>query len=97
MKTIKRVPDAALRRGVCRVGRDGRPGPAPRAPHLGNKITLGLFFALLALLVVGSIVKLPYAVMSPGPTVNTLGDTPGTSKPIITVDGTGRPTRPTAP
>ena len=42
---------------------------------------------------VGSIVKLPYAVMSPGPTVNTLGDSPGTSTPIIAVKGL--PTYPT--
>ena len=73
-------------------------GPSTRtrarlASRSGNKITLGLFFALLALLVAGSLVKLPYAVMSPGPTVNTLGDTPGTSTPIIAVDGL--PTYPT--
>jgi PDZ domain-containing protein len=93
VKTIKRVPDQ--RSDEEYAAWDGTVEGDPRTARLtlGNKITLGLFFALLALLVAGSLVKLPYAVMSPGPTVNTLGDTPGTSTPIITVDGL--PTYPT--
>lgn len=53
----------------------------------GNKATLAVFFALLAVLVVGSVVRLPYAITSPGPTVNTLGDQDesGTPTPLIVV------------
>lgn len=61
----------------------------------GNKITLGVFFTVLALLVLGSLVRLPYAVLSPGPIVNTLGEqTKGTTKtPLIRI--AGLPTYPT--
>ncbi len=45
------------------------------------------FFVGLALMVLGSVVHLPYAVMSPGPTVNTLGSLAGQDVPLITVDG----------
>jgi Lon-like protease len=103
VKTIKRVPAegageqpyAAWDGSDIAAGPYGVDGRATRRGRLtrGNKITLGLFFALLVLMVVGSLVKLPYAVMSPGPTVNTLGDSPGTSKPIISVKGL--PTYPT--
>jgi Lon-like protease len=93
VKTIKRVPvQPSDEEYAASDGTDDRDQRRARLTS-GNKITLGLFFGLLALLVVGSIVKLPYAVMSPGPSVNTLGDTPGTSKPIITVEGL--PTYPT--
>jgi PDZ domain-containing protein len=81
--------DAGDSRGGSSVTTPGRPGRLSR----GNKAALILFFALLVVAVVGSLVKLPYAVMSPGPTVNTLGESPGTTKPIITV--AGAPTYPT--
>ncbi|EWT00318.1 hypothetical protein N865_16405 [Intrasporangium oryzae NRRL B-24470] len=55
----------------------------------GNKIVLGVFFAFLVILVVGSLVHLPYAIMSPGPIVNTLGKQPSNGKdvPLIRVEG----------
>jgi PDZ domain-containing protein len=61
----------------------------------GNKAVLALFFATLAILVVGSLVHLPYAIMSPGPITNTLGEqtTDGESEPLIAIDGL--PTYPT--
>ena len=96
MNTIRRVPDAA-------------PGTEPALHHpadvtahpdtsgrltRGNKIVLGVFFAFLALIVVGSLVHLPYAVMSPGPIQNTLGvSATGKKAPIISI--TGLPTYPT--
>ncbi len=40
----------------------------------------------MALLVAGSIVRLPLLVTSPGPTFNTLGEIDGT--PMITIPGT---------
>jgi PDZ domain-containing protein len=94
VKTIKRVPAEGADEQPYAV-EDGSDDGATRRGRLtlGNKITLGLFFALLVLLVAGSLIKLPYAVMSPGPTVNTLGDSPGTTKPIISVEGL--PTYPT--
>ncbi len=45
------------------------------------------FFAALGLVVLGSVIDLPYAVMSPGPTVNTIGNVPGGTKPLIEVSG----------
>jgi PDZ domain-containing protein len=60
----------------------------------GNKAVLGLFFAFLVAMVIGSLVHLPYAVMSPGPTQDTLGvSSDGKKTPIISV--TGLPTYPT--
>jgi PDZ domain-containing protein len=61
----------------------------------GNKAVLALFFATLAILVLGSLVHLPYAIMSPGPITNTLGDQTidGKSQPLITIDDL--PTYPT--
>ncbi|HET9631074.1 MAG TPA: PDZ domain-containing protein [Terrabacter sp.] len=59
----------------------------------GNKIVLAVFFAFLVVVVVGSLVHLPYAVMSPGPTENTLGASGDGGKPIISVSGL--PTYPT--
>ena len=94
MKTIKRVPTESADEqayAAWDASDDGSAGGGRLTR--GNKITLGLFFAFLVLMVAGSLVKLPYAVMSPGPTVNTLGDSPGTTKPIITVSGL--PTYPT--
>ena len=53
----------------------------------GNKTLLGIFFGLLVVLVIGSLVHLPYAIESPGPTVNTLGAQleNGKQTPLITV------------
>ncbi len=86
----------------------GEPGAAPRVPggplsraahraHLSrwNIAVLVAFFALLVVVVAGSLVRLPYAIVSPGPTFNALGDErlAGTEKPVIVVDGL--PTYPT--
>lgn len=56
----------------------------------GNKLALAAFFVFLVLAVVGSVVRLPYAIMSPGPTVDTLGTQGGSEgggKSLIVVDG----------
>ncbi len=46
-----------------------------------------MFFGMLIVLVVGSLVHLPYAIESPGPTINTLGeqDENGKPTPLIVV------------
>ncbi|WP_246111276.1 YlbL family protein [Terrabacter aerolatus] len=60
----------------------------------GNKAILAAFFFFLVVMVVGSLVHLPYAVMSPGPTQDTLGTSAdGKSTPIISISGL--PTYPT--
>jgi Lon-like protease len=59
----------------------------------GNKAVLAAFFFFLVVMVVGSVVHLPYAVMSPGPTQNTLGTSGNQDKPIIAISGL--PTYPT--
>jgi PDZ domain-containing protein len=93
VKTIRRVPHEGTEQAYA-AWDDSDDAPVGRGRlTVGNKVTLGLFFAFLILMVAGSLIKLPYAVMSPGPTVNTLGDSPGTTKPIITVSGL--PTYPT--
>ena len=97
MRTIKRVPDE-------------QPGTSLPPPHddanayaearddgrltRGNKAVLALFFLFLAVMVAGSLVHLPYAVMSPGPTQDTLGvSNDGKKTPIIEISGL--PTYPT--
>jgi PDZ domain-containing protein len=59
----------------------------------GNKAVLAAFFLFLVVMVVGSVVHLPYAVMSPGPTQDTLGTSGGSDTPVIRVSGL--PTYPT--
>lgn len=93
MRTIKRVPehpaDNALpsRADVLEGERRGR-------LTRGNKAVLAAFFFFLVVMVVGSVVHLPYAVMSPGPTQNTLGTSAdGKRTPIISISGL--PTYPT--
>ncbi len=100
MRTIKRVPDQQP--GTVPPGTPGTPDQAlPGARPAddgrltrGNKVVLGLFFAFLVAMVVGSLVHLPYAIMSPGPTQDTLGvSADGKKTPIISVSGL--PTYPT--
>ncbi|GAA5027224.1 PDZ domain-containing protein [Terrabacter aeriphilus] len=70
--------------------------PQARSARLtrGNKAVLAAFFLFLAIMVAGSLVHLPYAVMSPGPTQNTLGTSPdGKKTPVISISGL--PTYPT--
>lgn len=93
MKTIKRIPEQApgaeLPTRAELLDGEGR-GTLTR----GNKAVLASFFLFLVVVVVGSVVNLPYAVMSPGPTQNTLSSTgDGKNTPIISV--TGLPTYPT--
>lgn len=54
-----------------------------------------VFFVGLAIVVAGSLVRLPYAIVSPGPTFNALGDENigGKTEPVISVKGL--PTYPT--
>lgn len=53
---------------------------------------LASFLVLFALLCVGVFVRVPYSEMSPGPTVNTLGDSRG--EPVLNISG--RKTYPTS-
>ncbi|WP_344057872.1 YlbL family protein [Terrabacter lapilli] len=92
MRTIKRVPEQPAGTespSRAQVPDEGGRGRLTR----GNKIVLAVFFAFLVVVVVGSLVHLPYAVMSPGPTENTLGASGDGGKPIISVSGL--PTYPT--
>jgi PDZ domain-containing protein len=82
VRTIRRRPPGDDVLGVPEVT-DEQDGRLSRS-HI---VLLGLFFAGLAIMVLGSVINLPYAVMSPGPTVNTLGTLQGEKKPLITVDG----------
>lgn len=92
MRTIKRVPEQPAGTELpsrAQVPDEGGRGRLTR----GNKTVLAVFFAFLVVVVVGSLVHLPYAVMSPGPTENTLGASGDGGKPIISVSGL--PTYPT--
>lgn len=79
---------------------EGSQVPHSRAAHRArlsgwNIALLATFLAFLAIVVAGSLVRLPYAIVSPGPTFNALGDEDlgGSSKPVIVIDGL--PTYPT--
>ncbi len=54
-------------------------------------LIVGMFFALVLLAAITSLVHLPYAVFRPGPAFNTLGSIAG-GKPVIQVSGTTYPT-----
>jgi PDZ domain-containing protein len=92
VRTIKRVPeqptgtDLPTRAEVLEGEDTGR-------LTRGNKAVLAAFFVILVVMVVGSVVHLPYAVMSPGPTQDTLGTSGAQNKPIIAISGL--PTYPT--
>ncbi len=92
MRTIKRVPeqptgtDLPTRAEVLEGEDTGR-------LTRGNKAVLAAFFVALVVMVIGSVVHLPYAVMSPGPTQDTLGTSGAQNKPIIAISGL--PTYPT--
>jgi PDZ domain-containing protein len=97
MKTIKRVPEQPSGTDLPMADEAGHPAYPDTSGRLsrGNKVVLGVFFALLAVVVAGSLVHLPYAVMSPGPTQNTLGvSQDGKNTPIISISGL--PTFPTS-
>jgi PDZ domain-containing protein len=67
------------------------PGPPrQRAPlSRGNIVFLVGFLLGLAVLVIGNLVHVPFAIMSPGPTMNTLGKVPGEANGsnLISVEG----------
>ena len=87
MRTIKRVPEQPSGTDLptrAEVLEDESRGRLTR----GNKAVLAAFFLFLAVMVVGSVVHLPYAVMSPGPTQDTLGTSiDGKGEPIIAISG----------
>ena len=88
MRTIRRLPaDEA-------VPAPQFPGPPRhRAPlSRGNIVFLVGFFLGLAVLVVGNLVHVPFAIMSPGPTMNTLGTVPGESNSSALISVKGLPT-----
>ncbi|HEU5144009.1 MAG TPA: S16 family serine protease [Dermatophilaceae bacterium] len=82
MKTIRRGPEEAETAHEL-VAPEEQDGQLLRV-HI---VLLTIFFVGLAVMVLGSVINLPYAVMSPGPTVNTLGTLQGQDKPLITVEG----------
>ncbi|MER7071527.1 PDZ domain-containing protein [Terrabacter sp. NPDC000476] len=85
------MPEQSPETGTAAFG-----APEARSARLtrGNKAVLAVFFLFLAIMVAGSLVHLPYAVMSPGPTQNTLGTSPdGKKTPVISISGL--PTYPT--
>ena len=71
--------------------RDDGTRPFTRA----NKILLGIASGVLAVLVIGSLVHLPYAIESPGPTVNTLGEQNLDGKQTALIAVSDLPTYPT--
>ncbi len=89
MRTIRRLGEPSAPVDPAPPGdRVGSPGDDDRLSG-ANKLVLAMFFFVLVAAVAGSLVHLPYAVMSPGPIVNTLG-TQGSgdgAKPLIEVDG----------
>ena len=85
MRTIRRLP-------ADEAGSASQfPGPPrQRAPlSRGNIVFLVGFFLGLAVLVVGNLVHVPFAIISPGPTMNTLGKVPGEAdgSALISVEG----------
>ncbi|MGO4598273.1 YlbL family protein [Terrabacter sp. 2RAF25] len=93
MKTIKRIPEQAPDTELP-TRAELLDGESRGTLTRGNKAVLAAFFLFLVVIVVGSVVHLPYAVMSPGPTQDTLGSSgDGKNTPIISV--TGLPTYPT--
>lgn len=68
-------------------------GEPPGRLSRGNIAALVAFFLVLVLVVLGSVVHLPYAILRPGPTMNVLGDAPNSTTPLIDIDGA--PTYPT--
>ncbi|MEO5744422.1 MAG: hypothetical protein ABIQ53_07515, partial [Terracoccus sp.] len=112
MRTIKWAPRGAGKGsvdprsdGVGAAPGDGADaGPAGSGPGSGgsgrltrgNKTVLSVFFGLLIVLVVGSLVHLPYAIESPGPTINTLGEQDENGKPTPLIVVADLATYPTA-
>ena len=88
MRTIRRLPTDEAGPAPLSPG-----PPRPRAPlSRGNKLFLLAFFLGLAILVVGNLVHVPFAIMSPGPTMNTLGKVPGEANGSSLISVTGLPT-----
>lgn len=75
MKTIRRLSGEESATTPLFPAPARQPAPLSR----GNIIFLVGFFLGLAALVAGNLVQVPFAIMSPGPTMNTLGEVPGQS------------------
>lgn len=85
MRTIRRLPDDEVASGSQALYPSAKPSGALSR---GNILFLIGFFLGLAVLVVGNLVHVPFAVMSPGPTMNTLGKVPGEKdSTLISVEG----------
>jgi len=63
----------------------GQPPRTPRQRGRSRAIRRGVL-AGIAMIVVGSLVKLPLLMLSPGPTYNTIGEVDGA--PLISISGT---------
>ncbi|MDV3220000.1 PDZ domain-containing protein [Intrasporangium sp.] len=85
MKTIRRLAGDESAAPPLFPAPARQPAPLSR----GNVIFLVGFFLGLAVLVVGNLVHVPFAIMSPGPTMNTLGEVPGEADgtSLISIDG----------
>jgi PDZ domain-containing protein len=93
VSTIKRVPEQPAGTDLPARAQVAQGEDLGRLTR-GNKAVLAAFFLFLVVVVLGSVVHLPYAVMSPGPTQNTLGAAAnGKGTPIIAISGL--PTYPT--
>lgn len=65
-----------------------KPAPGSPRPHR-RALTLGVVSVLiLALFLAGSVMPVPYVSLRPGPTMNTIGVSPETKKPLIEINGT---------
>jgi PDZ domain-containing protein len=86
VRTIRRLPEDEVATGPHQLHPSSRHAAALSR---GNILFLVAFFLGLAVLVVGNLVQVPFAVMSPGPTTNTLGDVPGEKNgtPLISIEG----------
>ncbi len=69
-----------------------RTSAAPTGVSRRSGVVLALFFGLVLLAAVASLVHLPYAIFRPGPAYNTLGSVQG-GRPVIQVSGTTYPTK----
>ncbi|HEX5968995.1 MAG TPA: PDZ domain-containing protein [Intrasporangium sp.] len=88
MRTIRRLPADEAGSALQFPG-----PPRQRAPlSRGNIVFLVGFFLGLAVLVVGNLVHVPFAIVSPGPTMDTLGKVPGEANGSALISVEGLPT-----
>ncbi len=91
MRTIRRLGEPGAPDDPSQPGAEVRDRTRRDDGRLSgaNKLVLAMFFFILVAAVAGSLVHLPYAVMSPGPIVNVLGaeGSEEGAAPLIEVDG----------